>query len=291
MKLQKQLYSFADDAVRFDDLKYVADLGSGAFGTVLMMRNERDGSPVALKVMRISRIVTDKHRRNVLGEKAVLSQLRHPFIVRLLATFKDEARVMMAMEFVSGGEVYTWLATRFDEGFALAEDEVRFIGASVAMVLDHIHSHLHIYRDLKPDNLMVSRDGFLKLVDFGYCKRLARPQRTFTCCGTPEYMAPEMLLLSGHAQEADWWALGVLLFECLHSYTPFTQQGTLEPDMDIIRGTLQALVQMEIPPNWISTICHVIVKCLQPHQWAAAQRRQLAVQLEADTPSPFLCRF
>ena len=111
--------------------------------------------------------------------------------------------------------------------------------ASVALMIEHVHSREYVYRDLKPENVMVGADGFLKLVDFGFCKRLPAAEQTFTACGTVEYMAPEIVNFKGHGHEVDWWAAGVLLYECLHGYTPFTDEGTTDSEM--VRKPLHSL--------------------------------------------------
>jgi len=244
LQLQEQYYTYSNSLLRFSDLEWVADLGQGGFGTVTVMRDVRKDAPVALKVMRRSRLVKPKHINNVLSEKHAMETLRHPFIVRLFSTFKDDVRLMMAMEFIRGGEVYSWMYER-DAGSKLTEDEARFTCASITCAIEHIHSHSYIYRDLKPENLMIGTDGYLKLVDFGYAKRIPPEGKTFTPCGTVEYMAPELIALHGYAESADWWATGVLLYECLHAYTPFSDRNTAETDMDIINNIHTLVTESE----------------------------------------------
>ena len=207
-----------------DDLEHVTDLGGGGYGTVMLMRHKRDKTPVAVKVLLRDVIVKRKQCAHVLSEKHLMNELRHPFIVDLLATFKDSLRLFMAMEFVVGGELWSILSAQGQ----LSEEFTRFVVGSLGLVIEHIHSRKFVYRDLKPENLMISADGHIKLIDFGFCKQLQEGERTFTACGTVEYMAPELIKLKGHAFEVDWWSLGVLMYECLHSYTPFSAQ--VRPD-------------------------------------------------------------
>jgi len=109
-----------------------------------------------------------------------------------------------------------------------------FVLASVTLMLEHVHSRAFVYRDLKPENVMFSADGFLKLVDFGFCKRLNAGEHTFTPCGTPEYVAPEITTMQGYGHEIDWWGVGVLVYDSLHGFTPFSRMGTIESDMAIM---------------------------------------------------------
>ena len=103
-------------------------------------------------------------------------------------------------------------------------------------MIEHIHSRGFVYRDLKPENIMITQDGYLKLIDFGFCKALANDtDRTFTPCGTLEYMAPEVLTRLGHGFEADWWSMGVLVFECFHMCTPFVIDDSEPDDTTIIK--------------------------------------------------------
>jgi serine/threonine protein kinase len=143
------------------------------------------------------------------------------------------------MEFVGGGELYN----RLFQQEQLSEPETRFVLGSVALMLEHIHARDYVYRDLKPENVMVGTDGYLKLVDFGFCKRLPAAEQTFTACGTVEYMAPEIVQVKGHGHEVDWWAAGVLLYECLHGYTPFTDEGTTDSEMVPDRPTRASRAQ------------------------------------------------
>jgi protein kinase A len=127
----------------------------------------------------------------------------------------------MLMEFVPGGELFKLLQSSSTPG-RIAVPMARFYAASVLDALEYMHSFTVVYRDLKPENVLVDQDGFLKIVDFGFAKPI--PDRSYTVCGTPEYLAPELLLSQGHDRGVDYWALGILLFEMVAGYSPFADR-------------------------------------------------------------------
>jgi CRP-like cAMP-binding protein len=236
-KLQAHLQRIANSHVIpevFDlsMLQHVTDLGSGAFGTVMLMRHNVDSRPLALKCLLRDAITKESTKQHVLAEKKIMVELHHPFLVNLVGTFKDSKRLFMAMEYIIGGELFSYMGNR---GGMLAPHETPFVIASVALMIEHIHMRGFVYRDLKPENLMITGEGYVKLIDFGFCKELSKSERTFTCVGTLEYMAPEVLnLAKGHSFEADWWSLGVLVYECFHACSPFVKNNPDADDREII---------------------------------------------------------
>jgi len=164
-------------------------------------------------------------------ERAILAEVAgHPFITNLQASFSDRDSLYMLLDYVPGGELFSYLRKfrRFDEPTA------RFYIAEIVLVLEYLHEQQGgvAYRDLKPENLLIDGDGHIKLVDFGFAKRLGnhegRQVETYTLCGTPEYLAPEVIHNKGHTASVDWWALGILLYEFLTGYPPFWHQNPIE---------------------------------------------------------------
>jgi len=242
---------YLDDAEwSLDKLEYVGDLGAGCYGNVMLMRQKHSAEPVALKLMKRQAVVKARQCAHVMSEKALLLELRHPFIVRLHATFKDEHRLMMAMQFVAGGELYSLL---FEKGI-FSEAEAQFVAGSVALMIEHIHLRGYVYRDLKPENILLGGDGFPVLVDFGFCKWLPPNERTHTACGTVEYMAPEIVTLQGHGKEVDYWAAGVLLFELVHGHTPFTDGGSTDDERLILANIRNAEYAIGLDPALSSAL-------------------------------------
>jgi len=147
-----------------------------------------------------------------------MMNLSHPFITKMYKTFKDETSLYLLMEFVSGGELFNYIRGES----ALPNDTARFYAAEVILVLDYLHSKDVAYRDLKPENLLINELGHIKLVDFGFAKQII--DRSYSMCGTPEYLAPEIILSTGHDKRVDLWSLGILIFDMLAGYPPFNQE-------------------------------------------------------------------
>ncbi|XP_032190603.1 cGMP-dependent protein kinase 2 isoform X3 [Mustela erminea] len=172
----------------------------------------------ALKCIRKQHIVDTKQQEHVYSEKRILEELCSPFIVKLYRTFKDAKYVYMLLEACLGGELWSILRDRgsFDEATS------KFCVACVTEAFDYLHRLGIIYRDLKPENLILDAEGYLKLVDFGFAKKIGSGQKTWTFCGTPEYVAPEVILNKGHDFSVDFWSLGILVYELLTGNPPFS---------------------------------------------------------------------
>ena len=189
-------------------------LGQGTFGLVKLVVLKKQA--FALKVLQKKQIVSYNLVKNILYEKRMMVESDHPFVLKLVKTFQDKNCLYMLLEIVSGGELFAFLQTR---GGKVPTKHSEFITACVVSVFEYIHSKDICYRDLKPENLMIDKDGYIKMVDFGFAKVVT--DKTFTLCGTPEYMAPEILLRRGHNKGVDYWATGILIYECESGSTPF----------------------------------------------------------------------
>jgi hypothetical protein len=205
------------------DFDVVDTLGTGTFGRVLLVRlrsrpTTDPRSYFALKVLNKNDVIRLKQVAHSNNERYVLSRIDHPFVVDLYCTYQDSKNCYMLMEYVVGGEIFSHLrrAKRF------SADHTRFYIACLVLALAHLHSHKVLYRDLKPENLLLDRQGYVKLTDFGFAKQLTGPQqRTWTLCGTPEYLSPEVIQCKGQTYATDYWALGVLMYEMLCGHPPF----------------------------------------------------------------------
>ncbi|BGP21702.1 cAMP-dependent protein kinase catalytic subunit [Rhodotorula toruloides] len=200
------------------DFTFIRTLGTGSFGRVHLVRSQHNGRSYAIKVLGKERVVKMKQVEHTNSEREMLERVRHPFLVNLWGTFKDSKNLYMVMDFVAGGELFSLLrkSQRFPDPVA------KFFAAEVALALDYLHSLDIIYRDLKPENILLGADGHVKITDFGFAKHV--PDITWTLCGTPDYLAPEIVQSRGYNKSVDWYALGVLMFEMLArlaGYPPF----------------------------------------------------------------------
>ncbi|XP_065156358.1 cGMP-dependent protein kinase, isozyme 2 forms cD4/T1/T3A/T3B isoform X2 [Atheta coriaria] len=228
--------------VKLTDLRILATLGVGGFGRVELVQVQGDTNrSFALKQMKKAQIVETRQQQHIMSEKEIMGEANCEFIVKLYKTFKDRKYLYMLMESCLGGELWTVLRDRahFDDG------TTRFYTACVVEAFDYLHSRNIIYRDLKPENLLLDNHGYVKLVDFGFAKKLQTGRKTWTFCGTPEYVAPEVILNKGHDIGADYWSLGVLMFELLTGTPPFAGSDPMKTYNIILKG----IDAIEFPRN------------------------------------------
>lgn len=212
------------------DFSLVQTVGTGTFGRVFLTKYKRTDTFYAMKVLKKVDVVRLKQVEHINSEREILSQVNHPFIVNLFCTFQNEINLYMLMEYVIGGELFSHLrrAGRF------SNDVTRFYAAEIVLAIEYLHGIDIIYRDLKPENLLLDSRGHIKIADFGFAKRVE--DRTWTLCGTPEYLAPEIIQSKGHGKPVDWWALGILVFEMLAGYPPFFDDNPFGIYEKILRG-------------------------------------------------------
>ncbi|KAI0686701.1 kinase-like protein [Cytidiella melzeri] len=200
---------------RLSDFIIHRTLGTGSFGRVHLVRSKHNLRFYAIKVLSKEKIVRMKQVSHTKNEQAMLKAVSHAFIINLWGAFQDCTNLYMVMDFVPGGELFTLLrrSNRFPDPVA------KFYAAEVALALNYLHSLDIIYRDLKPENILLNYDGHIKIADFGfakYCTTIA-----WTLCGTPDYLAPEIIRNERYNKSVDWYALGVLVFEMLSGLPPF----------------------------------------------------------------------
>ncbi|KAH8413029.1 hypothetical protein KR009_007502 [Drosophila setifemur] len=239
--------------INLTDLRVIATLGVGGFGRVELVQTNGDSSrSFALKQMKKSQIVETRQQQHIMSEKEIMGEANCQFIVKLFKTFKDKKYLYMLMESCLGGELWTILRDKgnFDDS------TTRFYTACVVEAFDYLHSRNIIYRDLKPENLLLNERGYVKLVDFGFAKKLQTGRKTWTFCGTPEYVAPEVILNRGHDISADYWSLGVLMFELLTGTPPFTGSDPMRTYNIILKG----IDAIEFPRNITRNASNLIKK-------------------------------
>uniref|UniRef100_A0A671YBF9 non-specific serine/threonine protein kinase n=1 Tax=Sparus aurata TaxID=8175 RepID=A0A671YBF9_SPAAU len=201
-------------------------LGKGGYGKVFQVKKvvgAAAGKIFAMKVLKKAMIVRNaKDTAHTKAERNILEEVKHPFIVDLIYAFQTGGKLYLILEYLSGGELFMQLER---EGIFM-EDTACFYLAEISMALGHLHQKGIIYRDLKPENIMLNSQGHVKLTDFGLCKESIHDGTvTHTFCGTIEYMAPEILMRSGHNRAVDWWSLGALMYDMLTGAPPFTGEN------------------------------------------------------------------
>ncbi|KAM6946425.1 ribosomal protein S6 kinase beta-1 [Aplochiton taeniatus] len=201
-------------------------LGKGGYGKVFQVRKvvgAASGKIFAMKVLKKAMIMRNaKDTAHTKAERNILEEVKHPFIVDLIYAFQTGGKLYLILEYLSGGELFMQLER---EGIFM-EDTACFYLAEISMALGHLHQKGIIYRDLKPENIMLNSQGHVKLTDFGLCKESIHDGTvTHTFCGTIEYMAPEILMRSGHNRAVDWWSLGALMYDMLTGAPPFTGEN------------------------------------------------------------------
>eukprot|EP00026_Physarum_polycephalum_P005477 Phypoly_transcript_05512.p1 GENE.Phypoly_transcript_05512~~Phypoly_transcript_05512.p1 ORF type:complete len:524 (+),score=71.60 Phypoly_transcript_05512:93-1664(+) len=197
----------------------LGELGNGAFGTVRLCREKATGRLFCVKILDRNKIRCFKQREHIINERTIMFSVTHPFIVKLFCTFKSPSCLFFLMEFVAGGELFNYI--RAESQFT--NETTKLVAAEIILALQYLHNQDIIYRDIKPENLLVDHHGHLKLTDFGFAKHI--DDRTNSLCGTLDYMAPEILMGKGHGKAADWWSLGILIYEMLSGCPPLSDSG------------------------------------------------------------------
>uniref|UniRef100_A0A8C9WIL8 non-specific serine/threonine protein kinase n=1 Tax=Scleropages formosus TaxID=113540 RepID=A0A8C9WIL8_SCLFO len=203
------------------DFDYLKLLGKGTFGKVILVREKATGMYYAMKILRKDVIIAKDEVAHTVTESRVLQNTRHPFLTTLKYAFQTHDRLCFVMEYANGGELFFHLSRER----VFTEDRARFYGAEIVSALEYLHSRNVVYRDLKLENLMLDKDGHIKITDFGLCKEGITDEATMkTFCGTPEYLAPEVLEDNDYGRAVDWWGLGVVMYEMMCGRLPFYNQ-------------------------------------------------------------------
>nr|CCA14945.1 conserved unknown protein putative [Albugo laibachii Nc14] len=259
--------------LELNELEKIRIIGTGTFGRVYLVNHPLTNQAFALKCMQKVNVVSSQQERSVLNEKCIVSECDHPFILKLVETFSDKDQLYMLFKLVPGGELWSLLyqnppklSPKGPCG-AFQISTARFYAATVIEILRYLQEKNIAYRDLKPENLVLDEMGYIKLVDFGFAKRIPYTkdgfihQRSFTLCGTPEYLAPELVLNKGHGKAVDHWALGCLLYELIIGRTPFHHKSQSK----MFEKILQGRDFVSFPPNFDEDAKDLVLGLLEPN--------------------------
>lgn len=208
----------ASASLTLDDFQMLKVLGKGTFGKVMLGKEIKTGNVYAIKLLRKDVVLAKDEVEHTLTENRVLQNAKHPFLTELIYSFQTVDRLVFVMEYVNGGELFFHLSR--DKVFS--ETRSMFYGAEITLALQYLHKNKIVYRDLKLENLLIDSEGHIKITDFGLCKQeISFADTTKTFCGTPEYLAPEVLEDNDYGHAVDWWGFGVVLYEMLCGRLPF----------------------------------------------------------------------
>ncbi|EMR11268.1 protein kinase C-like protein [Pneumocystis murina B123] len=256
-----RISSFSKKKVGLDDFNFLSVLGKGNFGKVMLAEAKSTKQLYAIKILKKESIIENEEIGSTISEKRIFltaNKGRHPFLINLHSCFQTETRIYFVMEYVSGGDLLLHIQReQFGQTRAL------FYAAEVLLVLKHLHENGIIYRDLKLDNILLCLDGHIKVTDYGLCKEdMWYGSTTTTFCGTPEFMAPEILFEQRYGRAVDWWAFGVLIYQMLLGQSPFRGE-----DEDEIFDSIQSdepLYPIHMPRDSVSILQRLLIK--EPEQ-------------------------
>lgn len=214
-----------------EELSKIGLLGCGGFGAVELYEHKQSGESYAMKALSKGYIVQTGMKSSVMNEKTILMMTNSPFVIKLFECYNSPQSLYFLLEPALGGELY---ATYNKKGFHGKEQHAKFYAAGVVLSFEHLHMRHIIYRDLKPENLLLNDQGQIKLTDMGLAKFVVGT--TYTTCGTPDYFAPELIASTGHSSALDWWTLGILIFELMSGHPPFESDTPMMTYSKVMRG-------------------------------------------------------
>ncbi|CDW73224.1 protein kinase 2 [Stylonychia lemnae] len=210
-----------------DDFQILKVIGRGSFGKVFLVKKRKSGQLFAMKVLKKHDVLKRNQIEHTKAERQILQHVTSPFLVNMHYAFQTEEKLYMVMDFMNGGELFYHL----NKERTFNEDRIRYHVAEIVLAVESLHKAGIIYRDLKPENILLDSEGHVRLTDFGLSKQgIFRDQenQAFTICGTPEYLAPEIIRGEGHGPAVDWWSLGALVFEMYTSRPPFQNMNKMQ---------------------------------------------------------------
>eukprot|EP00928_Gymnodinium_smaydae_P062176 TRINITY_DN46097_c0_g1_i1.p1 TRINITY_DN46097_c0_g1~~TRINITY_DN46097_c0_g1_i1.p1 ORF type:complete len:851 (+),score=179.99 TRINITY_DN46097_c0_g1_i1:108-2555(+) len=232
----------ATGKVAFDDLEAIGVIGVGSLATVTLMEYKKElRKTYALKTISKNEVIAKGLEVNIMREKEIQLMCDSPFVIQLFETYKRDGKLHFLLEPAIAGDLWTIYSRKGLHGSLL---HARFYTASMAMALTYLHRMYVVYRDLKPENILLSADGIPKLTDFGLAKRTGG--KSYTACGSLDFLAPELVRSEGHDRAVDWWALGILVFELLIGHAPFQAANHATTCAKILKGFQEVVFPVNV---------------------------------------------
>ena len=228
--------------VTLNDFKIIKVIGRGTFGKVCLVQYKETKEYFAMKSMKKNILLEKDTVQSTLLEKKILENLNYQFLIGMVFCFQTEERIYFVMPFIRGGELFQHL----HKSQYFSEETTKFYAAIIGLSLEYLHTHGIIYRDIKPENILIDENGYLKLGDFGIAKMLKNNEKANSFCGTGEYIAPEIITREGHNKAADWWSYGILVYEMLFGIPPFFSTNIEKMFTLITKGELRFPSKIQI---------------------------------------------
>jgi len=253
--IRRVLRMLSRPKVNVDDFVILKVIGKGTYGKVQLVKCTIDGKFYAMKSLSKKHISDSKVIQRILQEKEVLIEATHPFLVSAHYAFQTEAKIFLIMDYIQGGDLFN----RIREERKFSFKRVQLYAAQLTLAIGHLHSLSIMHRDLKPENILFDKYGYMMLTDFGLVKRFANENDTATTfCGTPEYVAPEMVQGCEYTKSVDWWALGTMIYELLYGFPPFYDTNTNAMYRSIVCEPIE--LSMDENPVTIDFLCKILDK-------------------------------
>lgn len=246
---KKETHVVLSTVIKLDSFTMLCVVGKGGFGKVHQVVKKDNNQVYAMKILKKRHLIDTNSVENTMAEKDILRKVHHPFIVRLIYAFQTENKLHLVMDFVNGGH----LLFHLHREAMFSESQARFYIAEVILAIEHLHTLNIIHRDLKPENVLLDSEGHIRLTDFGFAKdNVMDLDSCSSFCGTLEYMAPEVIKKNRYGKPADWWSVGILLYDMLTGQPPFRHAN----DNALYKKILGDKLKM---PKYLSRDCQNLI--------------------------------
>jgi serum/glucocorticoid-regulated kinase 2 len=254
-KKPKEVEQIKKRPIALDSFVTICFLGKGAYGKVLLVKKKETQEKFALKILAKKRVFEKNHQMNVITEKEILAKMgKCPFFIRFYHSFQSSKKLFFVLEYCPGGDLFHLIRRRK----MLNESIARFYACQIVLALEALHANNIVYRDLKPQNVLIDVDGYIKITDFGLSRQNVTKDDAKTICGTPEYFAPEVVSRLKYGKQVDWWSLGCIIFEMITGLPPFYSENRQDLFVGIIYDDPQ--LPDDITPEGKSLLSALLAK-------------------------------